>query len=188
MQKPQGYDQETAFTGDFKTIAPGGHICKIMQAKVDTTQTGKEVLVLMFDISEGESKDFYTEDFNRRYTTNPDAKYQGIFRQLTEGSSLKFFKGLISAIENSNSGYKWNWDEYTLKGKLFCGVFGQEEFLNNNQEIKLSTKCRFIRSVEQVKKGIEAPPIKKLNLNNSVSGYDVSSFGTEVFPEEEIPF
>lgn len=192
MKKPAGYDTAEAFTGDFKTVAPGGHVCKIVQAKVDTTTTGKEVLILLFDIVEGESKAFYKEQYDRNHAINPEAKWQGVYRQLTEGeSSLKFFKGMITAIEESNPGYKWNWDEKTLANKLFGGVFGQEEFLNGNNEVKLSTKCMFIRNVEQVRKGVEAPKIKRLKNNNATPAtgvHDMGSFGSVVFPEEEIPF
>lgn len=185
MNKPIGYDEAEVITGDFKRITLGGHVCQIKNAKIDTTTTGKEVLVIQFDIANGDCANFYTNDFQRRFASNPDAKYQGVYRQLTEGNSLKFFKGLITAIENSNQGYIWNWDEKTLKGKFFGGVFGEEQYLNNKGEAKMSTKCRFIRSVDQVLAGIEIPEPKMLKGNEN---YNVNSFGTEVFPEEEIPF
>ena len=181
MNKPQEWDNTTAFTGDFKTVTPGGHICKIVQANASTTTTGKETLIILFDIVEGDCKDFYQEQFAKKYATNPEAKWQGVYRQLTDGTSVKFFKGMMTAIENSNPGYKWNWDEKTLKGKLFGGVFGQEEYQGQDGSIKLSTKCRFIRSVEQVKKGVEVPEIKRLQLN-------AGSFGQDVGYEEKIPF
>lgn len=182
MNKPSNWDATEAFTGDFKTITPGGHVCQIKQAKVDTTTTGKEVLILLFDISEGECKDFYAEQCGRKKASNADAKWQGIYRQLTQDKSLPFFKGLITAIEKSNNGYTWNWDEKTLAGKLFGGVFGQEEYINNNGEIKLATKCMAIRSVEQIRNGVEVPPIKKLKQIDD----SFASFGTDV--DENIPF
>jgi hypothetical protein len=68
-------------------------------------------------------------------------------------------------------------------------VFGQEEYRNNNGDIKLSTKCRFIRSVEQVRKGVEVPKIKKLQRTDMSSfGHDINSFGNDRFPVEDIPF
>lgn len=185
MNKPQNYDQsETSVMGDFKSITPGGHICKIEQATVSQTKTGKEVLIILFDIAEGEFKDFYSKQFSKKKETNSDAKWQGVCRQLTEGNSLKFFKGMLKTIEESNNGYKWNWDETTLKGKLFGGVFGEEEYLGNDGSVKKSTKCMQIRTVKAVKDGVEAPPIKKLINSPSFSTYD------EVYEveEEDIPF
>ena len=171
MNKPEGYDSTQAFTGDFETLPGGGHICFIRQAKLDKTSTDKDVLILLFDIFEGEHKDFYKRDFERRKESKPDAKWQGTYRQLTDGKSLPYFKGMITAIENSNSGYKWNWDEATLKGKVFGGVFGQEEYKGNDGKVHMSTKCRWVRSVEQIRKGTEVPEIKRLAGGNTSAGY-----------------
>ena len=32
MNKPQGYDEAQAYTGDFEALKLGGHICKIIDA------------------------------------------------------------------------------------------------------------------------------------------------------------
>ncbi len=183
MNKPAEWDNTEAFTGDFKSIAPGGYVCKIKQATVTESHSGKEMLIVLFDIAEGEFANYYGEQYVKKTESNPDAKWPGVYRQLTEGNSLKFFKGMIAAIENSNSGYKWNWDEKTLKGKLFGGIFGQEEYINNNSELKLATKLMYIRSVEQIKKGVDIPPVKKLNGGNGQSQYS-----SDVFPDDDIPF
>lgn len=185
MNKPQGFDESVAFTGEFESIAPGGKICVIKSAVVQQTTTGKETLVILFDIADGESKGFYQRKFDEAKKSNADAKWQGVYRQLTEGNSLPFFKGLITAIENSNSGFKWDFDESKLKGKLFGGIFGQEEY-EKNGEVKLATKCMQIRSVDVIKKGVEAPAIKKLaNAPYTFSG----SIGTAPAEySDELPF
>lgn len=185
MKKPQNYDTTEAFAGDFKTITLGGHVCKIAQAKVETTGKGDEYLSIMFDIFEGECRAFYNDQYNQRKINYPDTKWQGVYRQFIEGDSLKFFKAMITAIENSNPGYVWNWDEKSLQNKLFGGVFGQEEYLKDG-EVKLATKCMYIRSVDQVRKGVEVPKVKKLKTGGGQ--VSVAGFGADVFPEEEIPF
>lgn len=183
MMKPAEWETTEAFTGDFKTITPGGHVCKILQARSQLTNTGKEQLAIMFDIAEGDCKDYYSEQHSRKAESNPDAKWQGVYRQLVEGNSLKFFKGMITAIEQSNNGYKWDWKEDSLRGKLFGGVFGQEEYLNGNGDVKLSTKLRFIRSVEQVRKGVEVPAVKKIQQT------DMSGLGHDVpYTDEKMPW
>jgi len=188
MNKPNSWDTTEAMViGDFKTITPGGHICKIKQAKVDETRSGKEILIIMFDVAEGEFKDFYTTQYDERKKTKSDTKYQGIYRQLTEGNSLKFFKGILKSIEESNNGYKWAWDETTLKGKLFGGLFGQEEWQNNNGDIKLSTKCTQIRTVQAIKDGVEAPAIKRLN-GGSTGGDTTYYADMKPVDDGDIPF
>jgi hypothetical protein len=181
MIKPSEWDTTEVITGDFKKLPLGGHVLQIKNAKVDTTTTGKEVLIIQFDISNGEYANYYAEDFHRRFMGNPDAKYQGVYRQLTEGNSLRFFKGLITAVENSNQGYIWNWDEKSLQGKFFGGVFGEKQYLNNKGESKMSTKCFYIRSVDQILAGVDIPKPKMLKTTGN---YDTSSIGDDV----EVPW
>lgn len=183
MQKPANWDAIQAFTGEYETIAPGGYVCVIKDAKVEKTKSEKEVLVLAFDIAEGESKGFYQRKFDEAKKNNADAKWQGTYRQLTEGKSESFFKGVVTAIENSNN-FKWDFDEGKLKGKLFGGIFGQEEYMNSKNEVKLSTKCTAIRSVETIKKGVEIPPVKKLK-NTSFTSQLGTSPGEYT---DELPF
>lgn len=182
INKPAEWEEVEAFTGDFEQIELGGHICKIINAKTEKSKSGSDMLVICFDIADGKNKDFYRRQFDRK-NKNGDAKWQGIYRQLVDGNSVKFFKGIITSIEKSNGGYTWNWDESTLKGKIFGGVFGQEEYVNQQGEVKLATKLMFIRSVDAIKKGVEIPEVKKLN---NASRFD--SFGKKDATEEEIPF
>jgi hypothetical protein len=183
MKKYDGYEKTEAFTGEYETLVPGGYICKILQVKAEDKNYGT-LLRIGFDIIEGEHKDFYKRLFERKKLENSDAKWQGMYYQTIKESDLKYFKGFIAAIEASNNSYKWNWDEASLKGKLFGGVFGQEEFLGNDGEVKLSTKCRWVRSVEQVKKGIQIPEIKKLN-ESFQSGFTPIADGDN---EDDLPF
>ena len=162
MQKPTGWDDSPAYTGEFNALPAGGYICKILKAEVTTSQSGKEMLVLLFDIAEGEHKDYFRSQFDGAKQNNPDAKWQGVFRQLTQGKSTPFFKGVMTSIQTSNSGYKWDFDESKLTGKLFGGVFGREQYESSNGDLKWSTKCQAIRSVESIRKGIEVPADKPL--------------------------
>jgi hypothetical protein len=157
MQKPEGYESTQAFTGDFETLEPGGYVCRIRQATESQTSGGSPLLIVLFDIDEGPHKGYYQRTFDRKKASGQDAKWTGTYRQLTEGKSLPFFKGMIAGIESSNNGYKWDWKEAALKGKVFGGVFGEEEYRKNNGDIGVSVKCTQIRSVEAIRKGIEIP-------------------------------
>ena len=76
------------------------------------------------------------------------------------------FKRFITSVERSNEGYTWNWDEASLKGKMFGGVFGREEFLTSDGKLKFATKCRFPRSVESIRKGDFTIPEDKLHKDH----------------------
>ena len=72
---------------------------------------------------------------------------------------------MIENIEKSNEGFnfvKAGFDEKSLVGKLFGGVFGREQYKNQEGELKWATKCMSIRTVEKVREGIEAPADKLL--------------------------
>ena len=65
MNKPQGYDEVQAYTGDFEQLELGGHICKITGVKLEyTPNTNAEVLILAFDIAEGKQTGYYQRRFD----------------------------------------------------------------------------------------------------------------------------
>lgn len=168
MEKPEGYD-EAQEAGEREQLELGGHICVIKQATAGETSTLKQQLILLLDIAEGPQKDFYQNQF--KSDPRVDKKWGCVYRQITVGNSIPFFKGLVSAIEKSNAGYTWNWDEKTLKGKLIGGVFGREEYEGADGKNHWFTKCQSIRSVEAIRKGVPIPEDKPL------SGSAKSSYG-----------
>lgn len=174
MKKFNGYEE--AQTNEFENkerLKLGPHYCKIMKAEVIQLKTkeGKpfEQLLLTIDIAEpDEQAGFY----NRRFAedANKDAmqaKWKGIYKlTIPEDNSEEFiknnFKTLTTSVEKSNPGYIWNWEENTLVGKIFCGVFGLEEFKNDAGDVISFTRCRFVRSTENMDK-IPVPKVRLLD-------------------------
>lgn len=196
MQKPNGYDAAEAYTGDFESLPLGGHVCKIIGAKEETTTSGSPMLVIAFDIAEGSKYDgYYKKQHEHSKQTVPGAKWPngGTYRQFTldrDGNANSFFKGMITCIEKSNSGFKFDFDEKKLTGKLFGGVFGREQFEARDGSLKWSTKCVSIRSVETVKNGVEIPEDKLLK-NSKSSSHSYSSDDFEEIPaptDDDLPF
>ena len=142
--------------GEFESIKPGIYPIKILRVE---DVTDKEYLLVEFDIVQGEFKGYFTklaEQF-------PEQPYRGVAYRSYKATATKFFKAFITAVEKSNKGYHWNWDEKLLIGKFAVAVFGEEEYLNDKNELKVSTKCREIRSVEAYKNNdIKIPAIKRL--------------------------
>ena len=80
------------------------------------------------------------------------------------------FKGFTTAIENSNSGYTWDFDEKKLKGKIVGLVLGEEEFLNSSGNVRTRTYVSAVRSVDVIRGGkFEVPEIKRLDATKSTS-------------------
>jgi hypothetical protein len=184
MIKPMGYDEAQAATGDFEALPGGAYVCRIMRAEDTISKTGKKMLVLSLDIAEGEHSGHFSKMHGGMLASKPSAAWPCAYRQLTEGSSLPFFKGAMTAIEESNSGYKWGWDERTLAGKLVGAVFQREEYVRGDGKKAWITVPVSIRSVGAVRAGeCKAPPDKPLPKADS------KSYGIQCdVKEEDLPF
>lgn len=178
INKIENWDKVEANYGEAKRINAGGYICKILACRQETSQrSGKKMLVINFDIAEGEYKDFYLEKYKNapRDNNNPvEPKWQGKYYILLEGENFEGrLKAFTTSIEESNEGYKWDWNEETLKGKMFGGIFREEEYIAFNGEVRTSAKLWQVRSVKKIRDGeFEVPKKKELpeedkTLNNA---------------------
>ena len=66
------------------------------------------------------------------------------------------------------------------------GVFGREQYINQNGELKWSTKCVQFRDVETIRKGVEVPDDKYLPGNNNNANNNNSS--VNVLDDGDLPF
>jgi len=171
MQKIEGWDKvEVISTEGFDRIQAGGYVCVIRDVLEKVTKTtSRPMLVLDLDIVSGEYKDYYQKKYDSNKNEN---KHWGAkFYQLMDGTSLKFFKGLITAIERSNHGYDWeanDWNENTLVGKNIGVIFGEEEFEANDGTTKTSLKPLSVRTVATIEEGKFTVPVKKLLATNAL--------------------
>lgn len=126
--------QETKYSSN-DPLPAGGYVCKIMAAEVKEYTWGDQ-LVISFDVVEGEYKDFFAQQY-RNQSDEWGKKWKGNFRIAIPGdeskdkyfeSHSKTFNNLIFAIEDSNHGYNWDWDENKLKGKLIGFLFRNKEW------------------------------------------------------------
>jgi len=154
ISKPQGYDESQAFTGDSMQLQPGCYACVIKQISMTQTQSGRQQMAVLFDIAEGENKEFYKKQYEISRQQDAQAKWKGVHKQIIDGTSLPFFKGLITAIEKSNN-FQFPWgtenNEKTMVGKKFGAVMGREEFLTRDGQRKFATKIFQIRSLDGLK-------------------------------------
>lgn len=156
-------------------LPAGGYVAKILNAKVEEYSWG-EVLVISFDIAEGEYKDFFSKQY--KDNTREDKKWKGNFRLTVPQESNQYFDSqkrtfgnAIWAIEESNPSFRWAWDENALKGKMVGVLFRNFEWSMDDGRSGWSTEaCTFV-SVEDVRTGnFKQPkdkPLKKKPVNNS---------------------
>lgn len=147
IAKPNGYDASPVYgLGEAEQVTPGGHICQIKSVRVETDNNNERTMVIAFDLAERDSQAGY---YQRKFASRQDqgAKWTGVYRQRMDGKGTPYFKGLITSIEKSNN-FTWNWEEATLKGKLFGGIFRREEFIGQDGQPHWSSKICMVRDVE----------------------------------------
>lgn len=133
-------------------IAPlpcGVYVLKIVDAIDHPEEEGKEYLELHFDIVRSEKAE-YLKYFSKT-STKEKWNFQGTTRLYYSVKAMGLFKARIVAIEKSNKGYsfaKSNFDEKTLIGKFFIGVFQEHEYLDKAELVAKATRLESIRSTE----------------------------------------
>lgn len=175
-------------------LPKGGYIVKILDAKVRTYTSDKgsfEKLEISVDIANGEFKDFYATDY--RSQTQEDKRWRGVLRQYipTDDGSEKdewtksVFKAMTDAIEDSNPGYHWDWNETGLKGKTVGALFRSEEW-DYQGKTGFATRCFKLIPAEMIKSGKFKVPADKL-LTKTVSGPSGQNF-EEISSGDDLPF
>ena len=197
MILPNDYDSTKAYdgTGGYSPLPVGGHICRIVGARATKSRNGNDMIEVAFDISEGSEFDGkFKERFDYIRKSKADAKWPngGMFRTgvlTADGKTSGYFKGLITAVEESNPGYSFKGsgcNEDTMKGKLIGFNFGEEDYKGNDGKIRTSIKPFYAVSVQTVRDGIEPP--KKKEYKPKPGESMVAQGFTEVNEPDDLPF
>jgi hypothetical protein len=179
----------------------GAYVCQVKQCRVQDNDYGSQ-LAILFDISEGEYKGFFADEFAANQ--QQDKKWKGVLRiwlPKDDGSdkdelTKSILKGMVTAFENSNLGFTWNWNEKSLEGKQIGILFRNEEWEYDGKSGWAVRPFRAI-SVASVREGkFTLPKDKPLANKSSVPTFsapapymppsDVNGY-VEV-DDEELPF
>ena len=169
----------------------GGFICEIKTVE-DVPE--KEYLRIGYDIAEAlndEQKEFVGMYEKRK--KERDFDYPTTVVSYKE-NSLPFFKGFVTALENSNKGYTWDNDETQFVGKRIGFVIGEEEYegqdKNGAPKVKVRTYVAERHSVQAIKEGdFEVPEFKKLTkapVERTSNPFDNNGAAPEKNPFDDI--
>ena len=156
MKKYSDFKAERSSSG--REILPaGGYVCQIISAKVDSNEWG-ETLVVAHDVCEGDYEGIFKRDFENN--DREDKKWRGTFRlklPKDDGSEQdawkkRSFSNFIWAIEQSNPGFSWDWDEKKLKGKKVGLIYRNEEWEMNGRS-GWTTKAAGSESIDNIREG-----------------------------------
>lgn len=172
INRPNGWDSAYVY-GEKKTLPAGGYVCRIKQVAIQSAGTGEQLAVLI-DITEGDYTGYYAAEFKNNIRA--DKKWKGVLRVWLprgDGSekdewSVSALKGFTTAVERSNPGYVWNWDERSLCGKNVGVIFRREEWENGDKH-GWATRPFRASAVDTIRSGdFDIPNDKPLKKNESV--------------------
>lgn len=177
MKPVNNWDQVKA-ASDRQQLPKGGYVCRIMNSEIKTYNGTKgtfDCLEISIDVSEGEFKDFYAANYRGQNQENK--KWRGVLRLYVpndDGSDMDEWnksklKAATNAVEDSNQGYHWDWNEAGLKGKLVGCLIRNEEWEYNGRTGWNTKPFKFV-PVSDIKNGkFEIPKDKPLNKKTSDS-------------------
>ena len=187
FEKPAGYDEVQA-GGDFTPIELGGHKLIIKAIEEATASTGTKYLKVSFDTAQDDKQpNYYAEQWKK--DTRDKKKWGGVailFPTDQEGKTSKSFKTFCTSIERSNNS-KIQWGaqfEASIVGNAIGGVFGEEEYIGADGNVKTARKLFWWRSTDSVADA--AIPDKRTVENTASSGSEFMSVPADLVGE--LPF
>lgn len=180
----QAYSDETG-------LPKGGYVCKILNAQVKDGQKGQYIQIA-YDIAEGEFENYFKKLYDAK--KDEDKKWSTYFflniptddGSEKDGWTKRTFKTFTNALEDSNEGYHFDWDETKFKGKLVGGLFRYEEYQRQDGKIGRSTKMNKSCSVAKIHSGNYKLPDDKLLNKPTNNATDFMNIPDDI--TEEIPF
>ncbi|MBR2822920.1 MAG: hypothetical protein IKE24_04465 [Clostridia bacterium] len=195
-----------AYSG-FKSEAPaaslpplpaGAYVGVIKDVRLEGDEPD-QTLVLRLEVTEGEHAGYYTKRYQNDVQSSRDytPRYKGVFRLRVPNPDnpnaahpewdVRSFNNAVWAIEESNAGYHWDWNEAGLKGRA-VGFSVRDASFNGIP----FTEIGRLEAVSYVREG-KVKPMKPRPDTGSSNGASVPASptvpgGFTPADDEELPF
>ena len=167
LKKPSNYD-EIQVNQDFERLELGGHkgIIKKVEEYTSPISNNTSLKVEVDTASDDSQPNYYQKQYDENTNANKKWSTGGTkYVSLKEDENcVKMLKSFITAVENSNNGFVYDWDKDVdqLNGKKVGLVFGLEEYEDTEGKIKTATKLNQFRSIDKVN-NVKIPKVRKIN-------------------------
>ena len=159
MKPINNFDKVQPAGGDISNLPAGGYVCHIKKCTEEKNRSGNgSHLFIQFDVCEGDYRNFFLADYKNQI--RDDKFWHGVIRQNVPDEKspkydlqCRFFRSFINAVEDSNDGYHWDWNESSLNGKLIGVIFGEAEKESSRGTRYMITRADSICSVEAIRNG-----------------------------------
>lgn len=142
----------------FDQLPKGAYVIKIKKAEECDNKNGKgSHIKVAFDIAEGEYKDFYQKQFDAVTAEDKHWPYDAVHNLPAPDNDspqwmINSFGTFIAALEDSNDGYHWDWNEAKWKGLVLGALFRIEQS-ENNGTVYDHTRPFWFRKAQDVRDG-----------------------------------
>ena len=163
-----------------------------MGVELCTNKIGQYVKISC-DVAEGEYASFFANEYknqqqeDKKWHCNYLLNVPNDDGSEKDGWTKRRFKTFTEALEESNPGYHFDWDEQKFKGKLIGGLFNEREYAKNDGSTGRAINMAQVTTVEKIRSGKYQLPKDKLLPGSSATDSD----GFMNIPEgadEELPF
>lgn len=172
----------------------GGYVLEICKAEIVDYSWGSQ-LVLTVDVAEGEHKGFFLKDYAAQ--TGENRKFRGTFRLRVPNENDQYYESekrqfgnAVWAIEESNPGFSWDWDEkklYKPKHLLVGGLWRNREW-EKDGKTGWMTECCTLASADEIRKGEFQMPKDKPLTGAKKAAAETSRKLAEPDDDEELPW
>lgn len=196
IKRFNNYETTKAY-GDIQTLPKGGYVLKIMGAEVCSNTIGQYVKISC-DVAEGDFANFFANDYKNQQTEDKKWRCNYLLNipnddgSEKDGWTKRRFKTVIEALEESNPGYHFDWDEKKFKGKLIGGLFNEREYQANDGSVKRATNLAQMCNIDKIRSGkYQLPDDKLLSSNSRHQQPNIGKDGFMSIPDgvdEALPF
>lgn len=187
------YEKTQAY-GDYEALPKGGYVVKILGAELCSNSVGQYVKISC-DIAEGEYAGFYAKEYktqqgeDKKWHCNYLLNIPNDDRSEKDNWTKRRFKTFTEALEESNPGYHFDWDEQKFKGKIAGGLFNEREYEKNDGSVGRATNLAAFCKVDKIRSGdYKLPKDKILSSNNSSRANSDDFMRVPDGLDEEMPF
>ena len=167
IQKWNDYDTVKGYS-DYERLPKGGYVVKILGVSIEHFRDNVATLKLSCDICEGEYTNYFADAYkantneNKFWSCNLLQNLPVDDKSERDGWTKKSFRTMIDAIEDSNPGYHWDWNEQSLKGKIVGGLFNEQEYEAKDGTIRKTTRLARLCNAQNIRDGKYTLPKDKL--------------------------
>ena len=170
--------ESTKSYSDYQTLPRGGYVMQIKDAAVHENSRGQYVVV-QCDVAEGEFQGFFSQDYENQQTENKKWHCNYLFSvpldngTEEDGWTKRKFKTFVEALEGSNSGYEFDWDEKKFAGLFIGGIFNEREYEKDDGSVGSVINFAKVVPVDKVRSGdYKVPKDKTLKKTSEESPTD----------------